>query len=61
MAVPAQRVGGLLKGAVCMGKKTTIKARILRLSIISILVLSILLVSLASILIFNAYDESYRK
>ncbi len=44
-----------------MGKKTTIKARILRLSIISILVLSILLVSLASILIFNAYDESYRK
>ena len=44
-----------------MGKKTTIKARVLRLSIITILVLSILLVGLASILIFNAYDESYRK
>lgn len=44
-----------------MGRKTTIKARILRLSIITICILSILLVSVASILIFNAYDERSQK
>lgn len=40
--------------------QTTIKARILRLSICSIFILSILLVTLASLLIFKAYDESYQ-
>lgn len=44
-----------------MGRKTTIKARILRLSLLSVFVLSVMLVFLASILIYRAYDESYQK
>lgn len=44
-----------------MGRKTTIKARVLRLSLISIFVLSVALVALFSILIYKAYDDSYQR
>ena len=43
-----------------MGKKTSIKYRVLRLSILSVVVIVVTLLVANAILIFNAYNSSYR-